>query len=88
MANKIDQLLKQRCKTHGDFGEHARITQQLKAIVYSTDNWADDRLSYEQREAIDMILHKLGRILAGDPNVEDHWADLQGYAQLAVESSF
>jgi hypothetical protein len=31
-----------------------------------------------------MIAHKIGRIMAGDPNFHDHWADLSGYAELAA----
>ena len=86
MTDKIDKLLKERGKVHGDFGEHARLTQELKGVAHTSGNW--DELSYEQKEAIDMILHKLGRILAGDPNHEDHWADLQGYARLAADRLF
>jgi hypothetical protein len=42
-------------------------------------------MSYVQREAIDMICHKLGRILSGDPSHPDHWLDIQGYARCAWE---
>jgi len=45
-------------------------------------NW--NVLTYAQAEALEMIQHKIGRILAGDPNVLDHWADIVGYAQLVA----
>jgi hypothetical protein len=32
-----------------------------------------------------MIVHKIGRILNGDPNYDDSWADIAGYAQLVVK---
>ena len=32
-----------------------------------------------------MILHKIGRILAGDPNHKDHWVDIAGYANLPIK---
>lgn len=73
--------LAERKKTHGDFNDHARITQALKAAV-SMDR---ARLLPIHNEAIDMILHKIGRICAGDPNVHDHWDDIAGYAKITSE---
>ena len=32
-----------------------------------------------------MILHKIGRIVAGDEREVDHWQDIAGYATLAVK---
>lgn len=73
--------LADRKKSHGDFSVHARITQGLKAVI------KDDRsrLLPIHAEAIDMILHKIGRICAGDPNVHDHWDDIAGYAKITSE---
>ena len=31
-----------------------------------------------------MILHKIGRIVAGDEMEPDHWLDIAGYATLVV----
>lgn len=73
-----EELLAERGKTHGDYDSHARITQAIKGII----NGNDGRLSPAQREALDMIAHKIGRILAGDPNYRDHWDDIAGYAML------
>jgi len=71
-----------REKTHGSFSRHAEVTQQMKKIMspYMLP------LNKEQREAIEMILHKIGRIAAGDPNHHDHWDDIAGYATLARQS--
>jgi hypothetical protein len=38
-----------------------------------------------QVEALEMIAHKIGRILSGDPNHQDHWDDIAGYAKLVSE---
>jgi hypothetical protein len=32
-----------------------------------------------------MIAHKIGRIIAGDPDFRDHWDDLAGYATLIAQ---
>jgi hypothetical protein len=29
-----------------------------------------------------MIIHKIGRIVTGNPDVPDHWLDIEGYARL------
>lgn len=79
----IDEILSERAKAHGDFTEHARITQNMKAMARNGANWKESRLTSVQMEAIEMILHKIGRIVAGDPRHCDHWDDIAGYAKLA-----
>ena len=79
--NSTDALLKTRGSTHGEFSDHARVTQGLKEMARSGATWKD--MNDSQREAVDMILHKVGRIVCGNPNFHDHWADIQGYARLA-----
>ena len=75
--------LNARAKTHGDYSEHAAVTQALKRVMQGSPNWS--RLTPAQAEALDMVAHKIGRILAGDPNTHDHWFDLAGYATLAAD---
>ena len=41
-------------------------------------------LSYQQLEALEMICHKIARIVAGDPDFADHWRDIAGYATLVA----
>jgi hypothetical protein len=79
---QTNELLAERGKTHGKFSEHADITQSLKRIFNYWTHARDDLLTDSQREALDMIAHKIGRILAGDPNYQDHWDDIAGYAKL------
>lgn len=82
-----EEMLAARGAVHGDFTDHARITQALKDIVYDELVCRRERgqppLSLVQREAIHMILHKIGRIVAGDADHADHWDDIAGYATLA-----
>lgn len=89
MNEKLTEVLEARQKTHGDFSDHSRITQGLKNVVamelYKRDERGQPQLAPEQREAIDMILHKIGRVIAGNPNEPDHWVDIAGYAQIAQQ---
>lgn len=78
---KTNKLLEERGKTHGDFGDNARISQTLKDVVKSIDV---DQFNVVQLEALDMICLKLSRIASGQADVVDHWADIAGYAQLVV----
>ncbi|MEK9809345.1 MAG: hypothetical protein VW362_02780, partial [Candidatus Nanopelagicales bacterium] len=64
--NDIDALLAERGKRYGEFRTHAEVTQALKHVMYVPAGWA--RLVPDQREALEMIAHKIGRILNGDPD--------------------
>ncbi len=81
----IETILAERRKTHGDFTEHARVSQNLKAMAHNAVNWTETTLTPSQMEAVDMILHKIGRILAGNPSFKDHWDDIAGYAKLVAD---
>lgn len=78
----IQDTLAERQKTHGSFSDHAWCTQSIKSIMKSPNRWQD--LTPTQREALEMIAHKIGRILAGNPNHHDHWHDIAGYATLVA----
>jgi hypothetical protein len=76
----LSALLAERNKIHGDFACDAGTAQRLKTAMRDTVNW--DALTDMQREALENIATKIGRILSGDPNHADHWSDIQGYARL------
>lgn len=81
MTDAIESTLAERGNRYGEFGSHAAITQSLKRVMVDTPRW--DGLSDAHKEALDMIQHKVGRILNGDPNFADSWHDIAGYATLA-----
>jgi hypothetical protein len=81
-----EELLIERGATHGSFADHARITQRLKEVIHD-ENAArlsrnQQRLLETQLESLEMIVHKIGRILAGQSDFPDHWDDIAGYAKL------
>lgn len=80
----ITAILTERGNRYGKFTGHADITQRLKYVMRtSNDRW--DRLDTDQQEALEMIAHKIGRILNGDPNYDDSWVDIAGYARLVAD---
>jgi len=76
----VDSTLAERGNRYGDFLGHATITDDIKQAMQRSKNWAN--LAPDQREALDMVAHKIGRILNGDPDYLDSWHDIIGYARL------
>lgn len=75
-----ERLLEEREQTHGDFADNARIAQRLRHLFRAQPGW--EKLPDMQRESLDMIACKVGRILSGNAFEPDHWADISGYAEL------
>lgn len=76
----VDSTLEERGARYGLFVGHASIAQTLKSVMTANKGW--DRLHSDQKEALEMIQHKIARILNGDPNYADSWHDIAGYATL------
>jgi len=83
--SSIDETLIERGSRYGEFSEHARITQNIKAAMVDSPNWA--KLPHYQKEAMEMVARKFGRILNGDFMYEDSLIDVVGYAQLALNDT-
>ena len=79
----VEVTVEERGSRYGAFKDGADIMQSLKTVMRDTPNWSN--LTPSQREALEMIQHKIGRILNGDPNYTDSWHDIQGYARLVEE---
>lgn len=92
----VDETIAERGKRYGSFKGHAEVTHAIKTAMngvgydsagcYNTThktNWR--KLSAFQREALEMIAHKIGRILNGDPDYADSWHDIAGYAKLVED---
>lgn len=80
MSEDVNKTLAERGARYGAFIDHAILTQSFKAVAHNQRGW--ENLQDDQREALDMIFHKIGRILCGDPNYDDSWRDIAGYAML------
>ena len=80
VSKPIEDILQERGQKYGNFDGHAKITQAIKRAMENSYNWAS--LSNDKKEALEMIAHKIGRILNGDSNYRDSWTDIIGYAKL------
>lgn len=77
------ELLNEREARYGNFKDHSYIAQNIKEAMICTANWP--HLSCSQRESLEMIAHKIARIMNGDVNYADNWVDIAGYAQLIAD---
>ena len=82
-SQSTDQMIAERGQRYGRFEDGAEIMQQLKHIAHMSQAW--ERMKPIQREGMDMILHKIGRVLYGDPFYDDNWKDIAGYAKLIAD---
>ena len=84
-TNQIDAVLAERGSRYGKFISHATITQRLKETIGANLAYQGKKLADDQQEALDMICHKIGRIVNEDPNYADSWVDIAGYAKLVAD---
>ena len=82
MSSDINTTLAERGNRYGDFMGHAQVTCDLKKVVARHLASRNKELADDQQEALDMIFHKIGRIINGDADYADNWHDIAGYAQL------
>ena len=80
----IEATLKERGNRYGEFSEHARVTQNIKRAMLDSLNWG--ALSDDKKECLEMIAHKLGSILNGDPEYHDSYHDIIGYTKLVADT--
>jgi Domain of unknown function (DUF6378) len=79
-TQSTDAMLAERGLRYGAFKDHAAIAQALKDVMRATPGWP--RLEPDQKEALEMIQHKIARVINGDPDYQDNWTDLAGYPRL------
>lgn len=79
----VTETLEQRGRRYGEFKDHADLCQRLKEQMRRSKGWS--RLDADMTEALEMIQHKVARILNGDPGYHDSWHDIAGYATLVAD---
>ena len=79
----IRKTLEERGARYGSFETHAQIAQGLKAVMTATPSW--EQCGAAQKQAFEVIADKIARALNGDPDYDDNWRDIIGYAQLVLD---
>jgi hypothetical protein len=75
--SKLNEILAERQKTHGDFEEVSRVYAEISKHHSGI-------LNVQVKCALDMIAMKMARIICGNPLERDHWIDIQGYCELVI----
>lgn len=78
-----DPLLAARGARYGAFSANARVSQSFKALMRAAPKW--DTLDPDMKEALETIALKISRILCGDPQYDDSWVDIAGYATRVAD---
>jgi len=81
----VDKTLDARAEMYGKFKDGAALMQSIKRELSAHAAKHNKTFADDQWEALEMIVHKMGRIVNGDPDVTDHWVDIAGYATLIAE---
>jgi hypothetical protein len=81
----IVATLTERGTRYGKFSGHAQVTQEIKRVMARHAAALDKTFTDSQWEALEMIAHKIGRIVNGDPDYADSWIDIAGYAKLVAD---
>ena len=70
-----------RDRQHGGLEAVGIVSQRIKSSMRDSSNWESLALHPAGKEALDMIAHKIARVLSGsDPHDFQHWEDIAGYA--------
>lgn len=84
-ATAVDATLAERGKRYGTFKGHAEVSQAFKDLLAIALEKRGKLLDCDQQEALEMIFHKIARIVNGDHNYHDSWHDIAGYAKLVAD---
>jgi len=79
--SNLEKILAERNENYGSFEDFSLISQRLKAVIASSRDRSIP-FAADVAEAIEMICHKIARIVNGRDDYADSWYDIAGYATL------
>ena len=85
LRDNVDKTLDARALNYGTFKDGAALMQAIKRTMAAHAATHGKTFADDQWEALEMIVHKIGRIVNGNPDVTDHWVDIAGYATLIAD---
>jgi len=81
----VTEILGSRGKVYGTFRDNACLAQALKRSMADHAQDLGKTFADDQWEALEMISTKISRIVTGDADSIDQWADIAGYATLIAD---
>ena len=80
----VAEVLKARSQRYGPYKVHAAAEQAIKRAMQSQPGWQN--LNDVQQSVLDMVVHKIARILNGSADHADNWIDIAGYSKQTKEN--
>lgn len=84
-ATQVDAVLDTRAVQYGTFADGAALMQAIKRTMSAHAQRHGKTFADDQWEALEMIVHKMARIINGNPDNHDSWVDIAGYAMLVAD---
>lgn len=84
LENEVQSVVAARDGSYGGFGGIALTCQNFKDIARSCPSWKS--LNPSEKEGIDMIFHKITRILYSPKKIRDSWVDIGGYCRATLKA--
>jgi hypothetical protein len=81
----VDETLDERAQDYGKFRDGAALMQGIKRLLADHARAHNKTFADDQWEALEMIVHKMARIVNGNPDKVDSWTDIAGYAKLVAD---
>ena len=81
----VDETLDNRAQDYGKFKDGAELMQGIKRLLADHALRHNKTFADDQWEALEMIVHKMARIVNGNPDKVDSWVDIAGYATLVAD---
>lgn len=78
-------IQKQRSDQYGGMDAVAATSQAMLRAVHAAQSGNCRKLTDCQMEAVTMVLHKISRIVNGDPTYLDSWVDASSYLDLGAK---
>jgi len=82
---RVEETINARAQDYGRFKDSAALMQSIKRLLADHAARHDKTFADDQWEALEMIVHKIGRIVNGNPDKVDSWVDIAGYATLVAD---
>lgn len=79
----VGDTLTERGERYGNYLEQTAISNKIKEAMQEIPTYWD--METDQKDALEMIAVKMSRIVNGDPDYADNWADIAGYATLVKD---
>lgn len=84
LEEEVTNVVIARDSSYGGFSGIAETCQAMKDLARKCPSWQS--LNSSEKEGIDMILHKITRILYSPKKIRDSWVDIGGYVRATLQA--